>query len=237
MSLTSPLILIARLPGRAYCRIIARREFNRQKVKIRERFIEYGFTFRHLNEICPETLLDVGPGASSFPHLVSLNGVKVTAIDKNPGLSIGGMFNRHFYVQQQDITSTKMEGQFDCVTCISVLEHIHDAAAAFRNIVRLAKPGGHILISFPYNEKKYVENAYKLKDATFGQDVNYICRIFSRSELDRWISENQVKIVEQEYWRLFTGEFLHIGEQVLPPEKTGPDGPHHLTCLYLRKDS
>lgn len=67
-----------------------------------------------------------------------------------------------------DITNTGLpDGSFDLIWCISTLEHVgmdnsgytasfktgsHMAAQAIREMVRLAAPGGHVLITVPYGK-------------------------------------------------------------------------------------
>ena len=50
-----------------------------------ERANEFAFAFNCIAEKSPDTLLDVGTGKTSFPHLVQNCGFKVTAIDKITG--------------------------------------------------------------------------------------------------------------------------------------------------------
>ncbi|MGC8851468.1 MAG: class I SAM-dependent methyltransferase, partial [Candidatus Micrarchaeia archaeon] len=172
-----------------------------------ERPVEYSFAFRCISKIYPKTLLDVGSGESSFPDLVNHCGIKVVAADKISGYWKSGFFNRHYYLVNDDIAHSKIKERFDVVTCISVLEHIHDSASAVKGMFDLLKPGGYLVMTFPYNEKKYVGNAYRLPNASYGRDFPFICQIFSRKEIDSWLKQNKAKIVAQEYYDVFTGEF------------------------------
>ena len=111
--------------GKKYCNLKSKREFLRRKFRsINERPIEYRFVFKILTEISPKKILDVGPGMSSLPHLMSNCGFLVTAIDNIDEYWSRRVFNRHYYVIQDDITKTKLKSKFDLITCISVLEHI-----------------------------------------------------------------------------------------------------------------
>ncbi len=231
----SPILNIVKLAGRAYTRAVCKAEYEKQIVKVRERFVEYEFVFRVLRDDAPERVLDVGAGTVSLPHLISTNDVIVTAVDKNPGLGAGPVFNRHFFVIQDDITNSRLGGQYDCVTCVSALEHIPTHAAAVEGMVSLLRPGGKLVMTFPYNEREYVPNAYDLPGSAFGIEVGYICQIFSREQVNAWISECPIEIETQEYWRLFSGEFLHQGERLRPPAQSAPDQPHHLTCVVFKK--
>jgi len=48
----------------------------------------------------------------------------------------------------------------------------------------LLKTKGHLVLIFPYNEKKYLDNVYKLADAGYGRTVPYICQVFQNVFLD-----------------------------------------------------
>jgi SAM-dependent methyltransferase len=53
-------------------------------------------------------------------------------------------------VMKGDVTRLPFaDGVFDIVVCSEVLEHIPDAAAALREIIRILKPGGDLVVSVP----------------------------------------------------------------------------------------
>ncbi len=202
---------------------------------INERPIEYGFAHKCLSETCPVEVLDVGTGTTAWPHIMANCGFKVTAIDKIEGYWKEGFSNRHYNIIHDDITKTKITKKFDLITCISVLEHISNHKEAIKGMFRLLKPGGHLVLTFPYNEKQYVDNVYKLPDAGYGQDLPYITQVFSRKEIDAWLKENPGKIIDQEYYQVFSGDLWTFGERICPPLKVKREEKHHLTCILIQK--
>jgi len=215
---------------------VCKREFLRQQFFRRnERSVEYSFLFHHLSHLCPTTVLDVGSGLSPLPQLIRLCGFIVTAIDNVRDFWPEGMINRHYYIIDDDIRNPKIKKSFDFITCISVLEHIREHEKAVKSIFSLLKPGGHLVMTFPYNEKKYIENVYDLPDSSYGKDYSFICQSYSRAELNRWLEGGEAEILKQEYWQFFSGEFWTCGEQLEPPKKVNKEEKHHLTCLLLRK--
>jgi len=134
---------------------------------------------------------------------------------------------------RDDITNPSIGGEFDAITCLSVIEHIQDHAAAIRGLRMLLSPGGHAILSFPYNERRFIDNVYALPGVSYGTEVPYICRVYSRRELDGWLAKG-FEIVRQEYYRIFSGDLWAFGERLSPPEKTDMNTPHHLTCVLLR---
>ncbi len=202
---------------------------------------QYAVALHWLAQRYPKTLLDVGPGPGSWPHLVARTGIAVTAIDNMESpwrgrvLNRQWFFNRHYYVVRDDVTRPKLRQQFDCVTCLSALELIDDHRAAVRGMFSLLKPGGFLILSCPYNERRYVENAYALTNGVDRQASGAICRQYSRAELDGWLADNGGELVESELYRCFTGEFWTMGERLTPPVRVGKDDTHHLACLLIQR--
>jgi len=119
---------------------------------LNERPLEYAFVFKWLWRIKPKTILDVGTGKSSLPHLMAYCGFNVTATDyPTPYWSLP-YCNRHYLVLKDDITNTKIKNKFDCITCISTLEHIFEYGTAVSNMFDLLNDGGHLIITFPYGD-------------------------------------------------------------------------------------
>ncbi|QTA93888.1 class I SAM-dependent methyltransferase [Desulfonema magnum] len=224
--------------GKWYIQHICRREYEDQQFRrINERPVEFRFLFQQLLRICPTRVLDVGSGMFALPAVMKQCGFIVTAIDNVSDYWLSGMFNRHFHVINDDITSTRIKEKFDFISCISVLEHIENYNDAIKNMFSLLTPGGHLALTFPYNENKYIPNVYKLPEAGYGQNMPYICQVFSSDELNKWIKTNNGKLIEQEYWQFFSGELWTFGEQISPPRQVGKHEKHQLTCILLQKNS
>ena len=145
------------------------------------------------------------------------------------------MLNRHYHVIDDDITATRLSDRFDLITCISVLEHIQKPDDAVRNMFSLLKPKGHLLLTFPYNDRSYVRNVYELPGSSYGQGEPYITQSYSRRELTRWTDENAAAIVDQEYWQFWEGDHWTVGTQIIPPKRVTPDDKHQLSCIHFQK--
>jgi len=217
-------------------RWICRYEFRRQTyARANERPVEFAFVFRQLARLYPRSVLDIGTGTTALPHLMRNCGFLVTATDNIRDYWPSGMVNRHYHVIDDDITNTRLRDEYDLITCVSVLEHIEDHAAAVRNMFKLLKPQGHLVLSFPYTERAYVRNVYELPGSGYGRDFSFICQSYSRREIDAWLKANDGVLVEQEFWQFWRGDFWTVGDQVLPPLKVGAEDKHQITCLLLRK--
>lgn len=176
-------------------------------MSINERSIEYGFLFSALATSSAKTVPDVGTGLSALPSLLRTCGDTVTAIDNMSDYYPRGTTNRHYYVVDQDITDPRLQQKFDFICCVSMLEYIEDFDAAVAGMYGLLNPGRLVVMSFPHNESSFIENVYKLTGAGYGADKPHICRVYSRSEVDRWVAAHDWRIKAQEYWRVFSGDF------------------------------
>jgi len=206
----------------------------RHFLTINERASEYSFSFKHLQKLCIGKLLDVGSGKTSWPHILSTCGFEVKAIDKMDGYW-KTYSNRHFKVDNDDITNSKIKEKFQFATCLSVLEHIPNHRSAIINIHNLLEKDGYLILTFPYNENEYHENIYKHPNAGYGQNSSFITQVFSRKEIDDWLSDTSFEIVDQEYYQVFTGNMWTIGERIAPCIQTTNSELHHLTCILLQK--
>ena len=229
--------IIKLLPAGIICKL----EFNRQTfIGFNERPLEFGFLFKAIGTLCPKKVLDVGTGTTALPHLIRNCGPTVTAIDNIKDFWPSGMSNRHYHVIDRDITSfkkLKFNDKFDLITCISVLEHITDHNKAIQNMFSLLNEGGHLIITCPYTENNYNENVYLLPEShSFRKSVPYVCQSYSRENLNTWLSENGGRIIDQEFWQCWSGEYWSTRDQIIPPLKVDSKNNHQLTCILIKKE-
>jgi len=187
-----------------------------------------------MSELYPTKILDIGTGTTALPHLMRGCGAIVSASDNITDYWPRGMFNRHYHIILDDITKTRINDKFDFITCISVLQHIENSDTAISSLISLLKPGGHLILSFPYSENRYVRNVYELPGSSYGQGNPYIVQSTSRDVLNRWFTGKNIKIVEQEYWQFWEGDYWTVGSQIIPPQKVSQPDKHQLTCIHCQ---
>ncbi len=216
--------------------LITKKEFEHPPFAVfNERPVEYRFVFEAISNFYPKTLLDIGTGVTALPHLVANCGVRVTAIDNIKDYWPAGMFNRHFYVINDDITKPRLKEKFDMVTCISTLEHIEAYDDAVRSMFSLLNPGGHLVLTFPYTEKKFIDNVYALEGTNAGARP-FKTHSYARETIERWMHDNGAAIIAQEYWQFFTGECWTLGERLALPKQATKDELHQISCVLLKKN-
>lgn len=228
---------ILRTPGDFYVRFMLRKQFRSQVADPRgpnERPLEYSFALNALALSRYRDILDVGPGMSAWPSTLSVCGYHVTALDEMRTYWKGSIMNPHFFTIHDDITSPKIKQKFGIITCISTLEHIPKHVEAISGMASLLKEEGIIILTFPYNEHKYVYNAYELPGAGYGQGSPFITQVFDRNSIKTWLMSTGLRLVHQRYFRCFTGEYWTFGQRLEPMEEVSIDQPHHLTGIVLK---
>ena len=98
--------------------------------------------------------LEVGPGSGVYlPTLCSLFGEVVTSdIEESYLERASNLSSAHpnLSMKIDDITNSSLpESSFDLILCTEVVEHIPDSASALREMHRLLKPGGKLVLSTP----------------------------------------------------------------------------------------
>jgi SAM-dependent methyltransferase len=94
-------------------------------------------------------LLDVGCGAGLLALLASLRGVQVTALDASAGLlAIARERLPAADVREGDLEALPFaDASFDAVTAVNSLFFAADMAAATRELSRVVRPGGRVVVT------------------------------------------------------------------------------------------
>lgn len=99
-----------------------------------------------------KTALDVGCGAGLLAEPLARLGARVTAIDASPELIAAA--NSHaagqrLSIDYRAIPVEHLDGTFDLVTAMEVVEHVADPAAFLAALATRLAPGGLLVISTP----------------------------------------------------------------------------------------
>jgi 2-polyprenyl-3-methyl-5-hydroxy-6-metoxy-1,4-benzoquinol methylase len=101
-------------------------------------------------------ILDAGAGELRYKHLCShLNYVsqdfgKYDGTGSGDGLHPGKWDNSKIDIVSDITKIPEPDGSFDAVMCIEVFEHLSDPIQAIRELTRLLKPGGHLILTAPF---------------------------------------------------------------------------------------
>lgn len=99
-------------------------------------------------------VLDVGCGGGILSEAMARSGARVIGIDLSQAVldvaelhALEGKLAIEYRAIAAEELAAARPGSFDLVTCMEVLEHVPDPAAALAALASLVKPGGHVIIS------------------------------------------------------------------------------------------
>src|SRR5690348_2570114 len=136
-----------------------------------------------------KTALDVGCGAGLLTEPLARLGAKVTGIDASP--EVIAVAREHAARQGLAIDYRagdvqELEGQFDLITAMEVVEHVAEPAAFVRALAKRLAPDGLLIMSTPN-----ATGLSKLLMITIGEGIGQIPR--GTHEFDRFIAPDRLK--------------------------------------------
>jgi ubiquinone biosynthesis O-methyltransferase len=105
-----------------------------------------------VGEVSGRTVLDIGCGDGEFAFELARRGAIVTGIDASAAMieaAKDGARQRHANIAFQVASAEQLPfpaEQFDIVTAVTILCFVEDATPVFREIARVLRPGGRLVI-------------------------------------------------------------------------------------------
>jgi SAM-dependent methyltransferase len=163
--------------------------------------------FPKLNLKANGVVLDAGCGMGRhLRFLAKYPCLKIVGIDKNTGAlrealtSLENMpdaLSKDYLVSEADINSLPFaDTSFDCVICSEVLEHIPDHEAAAKELIRILKPDGTLVISVP---RYYSEKLCWLLSSDYYHSEGGHIRIYRKNELKEMLMKQGFKCFKINY--------------------------------------
>lgn len=102
-----------------------------------------------LKQLHRGSILDVGAGLGDFIKLLKERTThSFFAVD----LMFSDIPGVEWFVQDLNKNLQFQDEKFDVLTCLEVLEHVENPRKLVREMARVLKPGGHMILSTPNNE-------------------------------------------------------------------------------------
>ena len=138
-----------------------------------------------------KTALDVGCGAGLLAEPLARLGAKVTGIDASPELI--AVAREHAAAMGLEIDYRAgdvqlLEGQFDLVTCMEVIEHVAEPAAFVGALAKRLAPDGLLILSTP-NQTSWS----RLMMITLGEGLGQIPK--GTHDFDKFIPPEEMKLL------------------------------------------
>jgi len=123
------------------------------------KWFEYAYSLLYSGHRFRGKVLDVGSARSAFPYYLGSKGYSVTTIDvadEEYRSEVGKKFGVKSIFGDLREFNPELEGKFDLITNLSVIEHIDEDTKAIQNLARYLKPGGIMVISTDFYDE-YIE--------------------------------------------------------------------------------
>jgi SAM-dependent methyltransferase len=126
-------------------------------------------------DLSGQLVLEAGSGAGRFTEILAATNARLFSFDYTEAVdanhrSNGGAANVDF--AQADVLSMPFrDGTFDRVVCLGVLQHTPSARDALASLVRVLKPGGHLVADhYAFNALTPFRGKYWLRPFTRGRE-------------------------------------------------------------------
>lgn len=177
---------------------------------VSQRFVEYTWLLANLQS-GKGRILDVGCGDSLLSHQLLRRGWEVYAVDLEPQPGAKKLLGDHFL--KADATDLPFpEEFFDQIIAISTLEHMRDDVACVREVSRVLKPDGKILITVPLGFSFY--------------DMSTVRRLII----------DGLSILDEEYHIPEGGEYRKYSREEAESKVDLSSKPETIVCLVLERE-
>lgn len=116
---------------------------------------EYGMVLTALRENGARTVLEVGGGSSMFAASAIWAGFDVTVVEPENYASMfreqSARIGKTIPFVHADFFDYPTSEKYDAVTCVSVIEHVHEDAAFFQKLLKHVKPGGLLCLTTDFS--------------------------------------------------------------------------------------
>jgi len=160
------------------------------------------YMFETIEPFCKGHILEIGAGIGNISEHFITKGAEISLTDirdnyveilnNNFGETAESIFNLDIVSEDFDEKFKHLYESFDSIFALNVVEHIKDHELAIRNIKKLLKPNGHIIILVP---------AYQILYNSFDTALEHFRR-YTQKSLNKIISP-EFEIIHNQYFNVF----------------------------------
>jgi 2-polyprenyl-6-hydroxyphenyl methylase / 3-demethylubiquinone-9 3-methyltransferase len=138
-----------------------------------------------------KSALDVGCGAGLLAEPLARLGAKVTGIDASPeviAVARDHAARQGLAIDYRAGDVQELEGQFDLITCMEVIEHVADPSAFVKTLAQRLEPNGLLIMSTPN-----ATNWARLLMITVAEGTGQIPK--GTHDFDKFIAPERLKVL------------------------------------------
>lgn len=139
-------------------------------------------------------VLDIGCGQGGFSKKLSQMAKSYTGLDRRNSFPAGQFI-------QADVEKEQIEGQFDTVAMLAVLEHLNDPRWALKQIQSVLKPDGRLLLTTP------TRLGDRLVRHIVNRDIDHV-KIYNRRELITLLASEGFHVLLYKPFELGCNQFV-----------------------------
>lgn len=149
--------------------------------------------YRRAAELVSGDILEIGTGAGYGIPLLAPRVKSLLTVDKYmPPLDLVPYDNVEFRQMAASSLGSLASESFDCVVTFQVIEHIRNDAAFVREIERLLKPGGLLILSTPNRLMSLTRNPWHVREYTAGELKSLLGSFFAWVEMEGVFGNDRV---------------------------------------------
>ena len=194
---------------------------------------------RGLPVTAADTVIDVGCGDGVFIHFCARQGAEVIYIDrseaalaKTSAKIAGSAARAHHGILSECDPIPLADGAGDLVICTEVLEHVPDPGAFLAELVRVARPGGRLLLTVPDARSERLVAA--TAPPQYFEEPNHI-RTFSADAFRNLVETAGLVVENQRFVGCFESIYWPLAWLTCEPDSGLPlDNPHPIPDHWTR---
>ncbi len=180
-------------------------------------FMRQLFAYEQAAKEINGTVLEIGSGEGYGIKLLAPHSSRYIAIDKFKPVNTDN-FKSVEFIQMEVPWLNGLEDQFfDVVICFQLIEHIQDDKTLLKEIYRVLKPGGKLLLTTPNKTMSLTRNPYHMREYTteefrklisfyFQPDKIYFGGVYGDEQIMQYQEKNKASIAKWKKWDIFNLE-------------------------------